>query len=287
MGDKNKQADWLGHPVVDKSHLHALEQRAALLEWHHGYPRAEAEQRALGEYQEEQYAKAAAHHFSGMKGAYAAGNMEAAKQHHDAYANHMKKLGLEPNGALPPKISVHLSAPDHKVYDFAPHGADQFIVSPKGEKKEESLSKGNVVDLNAFRHKKAGTPPNPTCPNCDSDDMSGDGKLCYNCDYNESVHGEPADRGRLIDEAQHDKARRPANQPTLPASPDLVFDHDKMVGQYKTMKPLHRAQYHDNFVAGARQTGQLGESDKLRYRALLQAMKESGDPVPVNGGLRL
>ena len=126
---------WLNkHPVAHPDDIHRLEQRSALLEFHGGLPRDQAEAAALKEYQQEHHAKAGAHHYAGMRAALAVGDQEGAKQHHAMYTLHLKRLGLDPNGAVPPAIQIHQNDPNQKFYQFRPHPADEWTVSDQGQK---------------------------------------------------------------------------------------------------------------------------------------------------------
>jgi hypothetical protein len=132
---------WLGkHPILDERHANDLEQAAALNEFHRKMPREEAEHAAHEEYRRTHHASAAAHHYAGMRAAQGAGDMDESKKHGDLYAQHMKALGQDPYGPVPEHIRLQAADPKHtKVYQFANHGADQFLGGALG--KSEDLAK--------------------------------------------------------------------------------------------------------------------------------------------------
>jgi hypothetical protein len=141
---KIDHSTWMGHPIVRPDDAHHLEQQAAILEFHHGLPRHEAEAQALAHYRADQHAKAAAHHLAGLKAAHAAGDLEVAKQHHARYVAHAQQLGVDPSGEPDPRIMQHMSGPDQKVYNFRHHGADQFLVESKPEDKQNVTKKSEL-----------------------------------------------------------------------------------------------------------------------------------------------
>src|SRR4051812_38087824 len=107
MADEKKPlaiAAWMGRPILNEEHGHDLERRAAINEFHRKQPRAEAEQAAHDDYVREHRQKAAAHHLQGMKAAQASGAHEDAKKHWMLYDTHLKALGLDSVGAVPPEI---------------------------------------------------------------------------------------------------------------------------------------------------------------------------------------
>jgi hypothetical protein len=148
--DKSKRGSWMGHPLIDQAHEHDLHLAAALHEFQGGMPRNDAEKRALEDYRREHHARAAAHHFAGMKAGHATGNMDDAKKHHALYSLHVKALGEDPMGPVPEVVrKYHGSAGTDKkqrpVYSFRGHDADEFLVQPVTKAELE------VIDL-----KKAG-----------------------------------------------------------------------------------------------------------------------------------
>lgn len=150
MATEKKRGSWMGHPLLDPEHEHELHLAAALHEFQGGLPRNDAEKRALEDYRREHHARAAAHHFAGMKAGHATGNMDDAKKHHALYSLHVKALGEDPMGPVPEVVrKFHGSAGTDKkqrpVYSFRGHDADEFLVQPVTKSELE------VIDL-----KKAG-----------------------------------------------------------------------------------------------------------------------------------
>ncbi len=149
--DKKKRGMWMGHPLLDPAHEHDLHLAAALHEFEGGMPREEAEKRALDDYRNEHHARAAAHHYAGMKAGHATGNMEDAKKHHALYSLHVKALGEDPMGPVPTAVRKYYgSAGDQKqphTYRFHGHDADEYLAAPITKHELE------LVDL-----KKAATP---------------------------------------------------------------------------------------------------------------------------------
>lgn len=130
---------WLErYPTHSQDAFHDLEQRAAINEFDSKLPRLDAEKKAHGDYMQEQHAKAAAHHLTGMKAAQGAGNMEEAKKHYTMYSHHAKALGHDPYGPVPESIRLQAEAPDRKsVYRFAAHPADMFVTESLNKHSEE------------------------------------------------------------------------------------------------------------------------------------------------------
>lgn len=146
---------WQGHPILHPDHTHGLERRAALLEFHHGLPRQEAEAQALKEYRAQHHAIAAAHHLQGLKAAHAIGSTEAAKRHHAMYQAHVKNMGVDPNGPPPPEVSQHLDGNAGRVYGFQNHGADIFL--DQGESMAKSEDKEwDYSHILSPEHREAG-----------------------------------------------------------------------------------------------------------------------------------
>lgn len=138
-GIENKIATpmWGQYQIVDPSHTHDLEQRAALYEFEHKLPRNLAEKAAHTEYKREQHLKAAATHFAGMKAAKATGDNDEAKKHHAMYTLHLQQLGHDSMGALPKEVEHHMSSlKNEPFYRFNPHKADAFLFN-EGEKKKD------------------------------------------------------------------------------------------------------------------------------------------------------
>lgn len=132
--DKKKRGSWMGHPLLAPEHEHDLHLAAALHEFEGGMPRHDAEKRALEDYRREHHARAAAHHYAGMKAGHATGNMEDAKKHHALYSLHVKALGEDPMGPVPEVVRKYHggSGTDKQphVYRFHGHDADEYLGQP-------------------------------------------------------------------------------------------------------------------------------------------------------------
>jgi hypothetical protein len=125
---------WLNrYPVLHDNHLHDLEAAAAINEFDKKLPRAEAEKLAHANYVSDHHAAAAAHHLSGMKAAQSIGNMEEAKKHGAMYHLHVKALGHDPVGPVPPAVQHHFQhdGEHQKVYKFKAHKGDRFLLGDK------------------------------------------------------------------------------------------------------------------------------------------------------------
>ncbi len=121
---------WLGRPILHDEHVQDLETRAAINEFHHKMPRHEAEQGAHDSYVKEQRERAAAHHLAGMKASIATGNHEDARKHWALYDLHLKSLGKESVGAVPPEIEKRMMEEhgDKPVYKFKAHKGDLYAL---------------------------------------------------------------------------------------------------------------------------------------------------------------
>lgn len=121
---------WLGRPILDPDHLHDLETRSAILEFGADkLPRTEAEGRAWEEYRKDQHARAAAYHYMGVKAAQGSGNREDAHKHGAMYDLHVKALGLNSIGPVPPEVQHHVESPDKpNIYKFKAHKGDAFVL---------------------------------------------------------------------------------------------------------------------------------------------------------------
>lgn len=119
---------WLDrHRILDPEHVSELETNAAVNEFHRGMPREEAERAAYEEYTKRHRLKAAAFHLLGMKSAQASGAEEEARKHYLLYDQHLKSIGLDSPGTVPPEVEAAMRGDDHKApYRFRSHGADVF-----------------------------------------------------------------------------------------------------------------------------------------------------------------
>jgi hypothetical protein len=145
-----KGGSWLGHPLLSHGDAHDLHLAAALYEFQRGKPRQEAEKMALDDYRREHHARAAAHHFAGLKAGQATGNTDDAKRHYALYALHVKSLGEDPVGPVPDVIrkygaEVGKSAQQKHVYRFRGHGADQFLVQPIAKSDVDTADRSNSL----------------------------------------------------------------------------------------------------------------------------------------------
>jgi hypothetical protein len=126
---------WKDKPISDPSHIHDLEQRAALHEFEHKLPKEAAEAKAHEEYKRLQHVKAAASHFAGMKAAKATGDQEEVRKHHAMYVMHLQHLGHDPMDAVPKEVEHHMGEfKDKPFYRFQPHNADGFLFQDKKKK---------------------------------------------------------------------------------------------------------------------------------------------------------
>lgn len=168
MATEKKRGMWLGHPLLAPEHEHELHLAAALHEFQGGMPRHEAEARALEDYRREHHARAAAHHYAGMRAGHATGNMEDAKRHHALYSLHVRALGEDPMGPVPESVrKYHSGAGTDKqphAYRFHGHDADEYLIQPvtKHElelvdlKKAEPTAQDRMEALRVAANKVAG-----------------------------------------------------------------------------------------------------------------------------------
>lgn len=132
---------WMGRSILSDEHHSDLETRAAINEFHSKMPRAQAEEEAHKSYVKEHRERAAAHHLQGMKAAMATANPEDARKHYAMYDLHMKALGKESVGAVPPEIEKRMLEEGGKpVYKFKAHKGDLYALEGHTEepKKEEA-----------------------------------------------------------------------------------------------------------------------------------------------------
>ena len=143
--DHKKQSQdihaWLGRPIASEKHALDLDRFAAVNEFHHKQPRHIAEDNAYKQYTHEQHVEAAAHHLAGMKAAHGAGAMDSARKHGLRYELHLKKLGHDKYGPVPPEIQARheSSMHDGSSYEFKHHTGDEFLLDgakPLGEAKQ-------------------------------------------------------------------------------------------------------------------------------------------------------
>lgn len=132
MADDKKlhPPQWLGRPILDHEHVRDLETRAAINEFHHKIPRGDAEQQAHDSYVKENRERAAAHHLAGMKAAMATGNHQDARKHWAMYDLHLKALGKDSIGAVPPEIEKRMMDEHGQkpIYKFKAHKGDLYAL---------------------------------------------------------------------------------------------------------------------------------------------------------------
>jgi hypothetical protein len=199
VDDKDKQKlappQWLGRPIVDHGHVQDLETRAAMNEFGHKMPRHQAEQVAHDSYVQEQRERAAAHHLAGMKAAMATGNHEDAKKHWALYDMHLKSLGKESIGAVPPEIEKRMmeETGEKPLYRFKAHKGDlyalhapskdqappQGVPIQKAENRQEQrvrVRKEITSCIKAGKHNK---------------EFVGGSSMCSNCGWSDKLTGMP------------------------------------------------------------------------------------------------
>jgi len=127
---------WLGrYPMVDAEHVHDLDTRAALKEFHEKMPRHEAEAAAHKDYVHDQLVEAAVHHLTGLKAAHAAGDMETAKKHGVMYGLCVKRIDPKANiaGEPPPDVATRAKNSPGQGFRFRAHAGDAFALPEKSE----------------------------------------------------------------------------------------------------------------------------------------------------------
>jgi hypothetical protein len=93
-------------------------------------PRGQAEQSAHDSYVKENRERAAAHHLAGMKAAMATGNHQDARKHWALYDLHLKSLGKDSIGAIPPEVEKRMMEEhgDKPLYKFKAHKGDLYAL---------------------------------------------------------------------------------------------------------------------------------------------------------------
>lgn len=175
---KEGAPSWLGRPVLDPSHHGDLEQRAAINEFQHKMPRAQAEAKAHEEYVKDHRQRAAAHHLQGMRAAGALGNKDDAHKHWLLYDMHMKALGLESVGPVPPEVQKHTEAQGQKpLYRFKAHKGDVYALQDHKKSQEQEVQKSELSKAEprfraAFHHVPTQKVYIPKLPIHDFDDVA-------------------------------------------------------------------------------------------------------------------
>lgn len=172
MADDKKlhPPQWLGRPILDHEHVRDLETRAAINEFHHKIPRGDAEQQAHDSYVKENRERAAAHHLAGMKAAMATGNHQDARKHWAMYDLHLKALGKDSIGAVPPEIEKRMMDEHGQkpIYKFKAHKGDLYALHEPT--KDVAPAEGTPIA-------KAEEKPYGTCVGCNKEvPIMGDGK---------------------------------------------------------------------------------------------------------------
>jgi hypothetical protein len=120
---------WLGrYNIVDADHVHDLDTRAAINEFHFKLPRHEAEAKAHKDYVHDQLVEAAAHHLVGMQAARGAGDREAEAKHGAMYKLTVKALGGDHVGEPPEEVATKAKNTPATVYRFKAHKGDAFAL---------------------------------------------------------------------------------------------------------------------------------------------------------------
>lgn len=139
----SRMPSWNGkYPMSDTTHSDDLQMRADIYEHMHRLPRHDAEARAHADYRKEQIAKAAAHHWNGMKAAHAAGNLESAKKHGVMYTLALHQLGHKDPMNPPPEVVEAAKDPKSEIAHFKAHPGDMFSMPPP-EPDEQPTRTGN------------------------------------------------------------------------------------------------------------------------------------------------
>ena len=125
---------WTHRDVLKPSDAGDLETQAALLEFGEGHDRESAEEAAYQSYRDKVHTEAAAHHLRGLRAGQATGDMEAARQHGEAYEHHLKALDLDPWDAVPDSISKLADSEDKpEHYTYKSHPADKLFETSRTE----------------------------------------------------------------------------------------------------------------------------------------------------------
>lgn len=141
---------WQGKSILDAAHHGDLETRAAIHEFQHGLPRQQAESKAYEEYVKDARQRAAAHHLDRQKAADAVGDKETAFKHNILYRLHLKALGLDEVGPVPPEVQRHIEDEGKKSpVKFKAHPGDLFALQDEsgqesghdGPKEDEPVEK--------------------------------------------------------------------------------------------------------------------------------------------------
>ncbi len=134
------QTHWKGRKILHAGDHDALESAAAIKEFHDGYPRQQAEERAYSDYRSGHHEDARAHHHAGMQAALAVGDHESAHKHGMMYDFHTRALGKDPMAGIDASLQARLDANRAKHYRFRAHKADGFIVHEMAKAEGSSLA---------------------------------------------------------------------------------------------------------------------------------------------------
>lgn len=146
---------WNGRPILHEDHKRDLEAHAAIGEFLKKQPQLEAEKLAYEDYKKSHHLQAAAHHLQGMRSSQASGDNESSAKHGAMYALHVKQLGLDPYGPVPPEIQTHVADPKReKIHKFKAHRGDSFLLQPEVSTPkpaaQEPVAKSEEVSMNDF-----------------------------------------------------------------------------------------------------------------------------------------
>lgn len=135
----------MGRRIVRDSDSDRLEEAAAMLEFGDGVPRSQAEDRAHQTYTLDEHRKAAAHHLRGLRAAQAAGDLQEAHHHGEAYHRHMGRLGHDSMDQVPEDVKKLVEAEDKGThYKFKAHAADKLLYPPEDEAQESESDSGEA-----------------------------------------------------------------------------------------------------------------------------------------------
>lgn len=130
MKEVKTPAMWAGRRILHPDHAVSLDMAAAKHEFGAGVTREQAEAKAYDDYVRGQRLDAAAHHLAGMKAARAAGDASSAQKHGAMYDAHLKAVGLEPIGPVPPEVQSRLGTLSGQ-YRFKAHSGDLLTLTPE------------------------------------------------------------------------------------------------------------------------------------------------------------
>lgn len=132
---------WSGRAIVHADHGPELDRAAAVYELgENKLPRSQAEERAHADYKHKQHVAAAAHHLSGMRGAAATGDLEAARKHGAMYELHCKAIGHDASGPTHPEVAAKMFNNPAGFHKFKAHRGDLFAIPG-----DEPITKAEIL----------------------------------------------------------------------------------------------------------------------------------------------